>query len=80
MNAHTQRGLTMEDWNKEQMEQYFDTSELLKQLNEMPSAEKKSPQKQKFSLLNTKRVKNQKEDWLRRFFSLENRTRNNQVR
>jgi hypothetical protein len=70
----------MEDWNKEQMEQYFDTSELLKQLNEMPSAEKKSPQKQKFSLLNTKRVKNQKEDWLRRFFSLENRTRNNQVR
>ena len=60
----------MKDWDKEQMERYFDTTKLLKQLNKINPIEKKSPQKQKNSPLKTEMKKNRKKEHVRRILPL----------
>ena len=64
----------MEDWDKEQMERYFDTTKLLKQQNEINPNEKKSPQKQKNSPPKTDMKKNHKKEHVRRVLPLIRRT------
>ena len=52
--------MTMKDWDKKRISQYFDTTELLKLVNDSTQTDKVEPQKKQISLSKTKMKRKKK--------------------
>ena len=60
------RTMTMKDWDKKRISQYFDTTELLKLVNDSTQTDKAEPQKRQISLSKTKMKRKHKVERARR--------------
>ena len=60
----------MKDWDKEQMTLFFDTTELLKQLDDVSQTERKNPQEKESSIPIMKMKKNPRDEHKRRILPL----------
>jgi hypothetical protein len=60
----------MKDWDKEQMTLFFDTTDLLKQLDDVSQTERKNPQEKGSSIPIMKMKKNRRDEHKRRILPL----------